>query len=606
MNHPNRNPKHALVARRLLWILLAIVILFLVGAGAVSLPGLFRSETSQSDQPTFTVERGPLTISVTETGTIQPREQLILKSEVEGRATILFLVDEGKQVKKDDLLVELDATELVDECVEQLIKVQNDEANYVSARENLEIVKNQSQADIEKAELEYQFAHLDLKKYVDGEYPNQLKEAEAKITLAQEELSQSQEELKWSQILYEEKYLAYSDLQQDELAEKKANLDLELAREELTLLTEFTYKREKAELESDVRQNELALERTRRKASANVVQAESKLKAEEAEFEEEKHDLEKVEKQIEKAKIYAPMDGMVIYATSAKAGWRGNQEPLDEGQSVRERQELIYLPTTSSYNAEVKVHEASLDKIQPDMYARLEIEALGKQFPGRVSTIAPLPDAHSVFMNPDLKIYKTVIAIDGNGTELRNGMTCRAEIIVETYSDVLFVPIQAVIRVAGQPTVYVHDGGDFVPRPVEIGLDNNRMVHIVSGLDEGDVVSLTPPLSAAEVMDQSEIEDASADVDASPTSGEKKHPAPTDAGSKEPEQPSPAESETTKPDDTALETRGEDPAKADLSSEDREAMRQRVMNMTPEEREALRQSRGGRGGGGRQGRGGGE
>lgn len=44
---------------------------------------------SPSEQPVFTVEKGPLTISVTEAGTIRPREQVILKSEVEGQTVIL-------------------------------------------------------------------------------------------------------------------------------------------------------------------------------------------------------------------------------------------------------------------------------------------------------------------------------------------------------------------------------------------------------------------------------------------------------------------------------------------------------------------------------------
>ena len=36
---------------------------------------------------------------------------------------------------------------------------------------------------------------------------------------------------------------------------------------------------------------------------------------------------------------------------------------------------------------------------------------------------------------------------------LRNGMSCRAEILVDRYEDAISVPIQAVTRVAGQPMV---------------------------------------------------------------------------------------------------------------------------------------------------------
>ena len=35
------------------------------------------------------------------------------------------------------------------------------------------------------------------------------------------------------------------------------------------------------------------------------------------------------------------------------------------------------------------------------------------------------------------------------------------------------------------------------PRQIEIGLDNNRMVHVLDGLSEGEQVLLAPPLTAS-------------------------------------------------------------------------------------------------------------
>ena len=194
---------------------------------------------------------------------------------------------------------------------------------------------------------------------------------------------------------------------------------------------------------------------------------------------------------------------MVIYATSAKSGgWRGNVEPLNEGQEVRERQELIYLPTTASAMAEVEVHEANLKKVTKGLPAVISVDALpGETFTGRVAHIAPLPDAQSMWMNPDLKIYNTTIYLDGSDAKLRAGMSCRAEIIFERYENALYIPVQAVLRVKGEPTVYVVDGDRIVPRKVEIGLDNSRMIRIVSGIDQGDVVLLTPPLEAGAIVD---------------------------------------------------------------------------------------------------------
>lgn len=477
---------------------LAAVVLFLRPGGG---------EEGADKVPVFAVRRGPLTISVTESGTIKAREQIIIKSEVEGRTTILTLVPEGTRVKAGDLLIELDASRLEDQKVDQEIRVMNAEAAFVRARENLEVVKNKAASEIDQAELDLRFAGEDLEKYNEGEFPKKVMEAEAKVALAREELQRTEEKLEWSRVLLGEKYLSQTEMQADELAASKARLDLQLAEADDKLLRTFTYKREMAQLESDLKQNAMALERVRREASADTVQAGADLRAKESEFTRQQDKLAKLGEQIGKTRIFAPADGLVVYATSAKATWRGNVEPLDEGQEVRERQELIYLPTASSFLAEVKVHESSLKKISKGLSARLTIDALpGLSFTGTVAKIAPLPDAQSIFLNPDLKVYRTEVHIDGDGSDLRTGMSCRAEIVVTTYEDVFQVPMQAVLRVGGKPTVYVRRGEDWAPRPVETGLDNNRMIHIVSGLDEGEEVLLTPPLNEAAETDRENLE----------------------------------------------------------------------------------------------------
>jgi len=479
-----------------------VSVLVVISIGAARITSYKNNDGSTGNHATFTVKRGPLRISVTESGTIKAREQVIIKSEVEGRTSILTLIPEGTQVKQGDLLVELDASQLLDNRIDQQITVQNMEAAFIGARENLAVVQNQAQSDVDLAELTFDFAEQDLKKYLEGEYPNQLNEAKALIALAQEEVTRAQETRDWSKRLLEEKYISQTELEADELALKKKKLDLTLAQNNLDLLEKFTYQRNLAQLKSDVSQAKMALERTKRKARADVAQAEADLKAKESEYNRQQDKLKKIEEQIEKTKIYTPADGLVIYATSARrGGWRSSTEPLDVGQDVLERQELIYLPTTTtSMKAEVDIHETSLKKVKVGLPAVITVDALpGKTFFGTVAQIAPLPDATSMWMNPDLKVYNTEIYMDSNDSTLRTGMSCKAEIIIEQYEDAVYVPVQAVLRVGGEMTVYVVDSKRVEPRKVEIGLDNNRMVRIISGLAEGEVVLLTPPLKSAAV-----------------------------------------------------------------------------------------------------------
>jgi len=445
-----------------------------------------------------TVKDGPLTISVSEPGTIKNRDQVVIKSEVEGRRAILFLVAEGVNVKKGDLLIELDGTGIEEERASQSITVINAEAAFIRARENLAVAKSQSASDIDKAEQDLKFAQIDLKKYDEGDYPQALQQAETDITIAKEEVQRAAEKLEWSKKLHEQRYLSLVELQADQLAHKKAELEHDLAVGRKRVLQEFSHNRDREALVSAVAQATMALDRVKRKAAADLVQAEAELTAKEQEFLRQKTKLEKLETQLKRTKILAPIDGMVVYATTGRRDFRDNEQPLAEGAEVRERQELIYLPTAQSMLAEVKVHESSLKKVKVGMACRVTADAVpNRVFRGVVAKIAVLPDAQSGWMgNPDLKVYNSEIHLD-DGADLRAGMSCRTEIIVETHEKALFVPVQCVVREGPQTVVYKPSSSGPLAVPVEIGLDNNSMVRILSGVAAGDKVLMNPPLGAA-------------------------------------------------------------------------------------------------------------
>ena len=564
---------------------IAVLVLVFVVWFSISLfwPG---SRKDQQASSIFVVQRGPLTISVTESGTIKNRDQVVVKNEVEGRTTILSLIPEGTYVKKGDPLIQLESSGLEDQKTRQQITVLNARAAFVRASENKAVTQSQGQSDIAKAELDRDFAELDRKKYLDvsddpdqedkGEYPQQVKQLEADRTIAEQELTQARDKLDWSEKLAKAGYITASELKSDELDKTRKKLNLELIEGKLELLQNYTHVRDLRQKNSDVEQAEMALDRVTRSAKADDLQADADLEAKKLERDNQESILKKIDDQIVKCNITAPVGGMVVYATTGQGNWRGNVEPLEEGQEVRERQELIHLPTTTSMMAEVKIHESSLRKIRSNMRVIITIEALpGKVFSGRVGKIGLLPDAQSAWLNPDLKVYSTEIYLDSNSSDVRPGMTCRAEIIVEQYSDAVYVPVQSVLRVGGTPTAYLVGSNGIEPRPVELGLDNNRMVRIVSGLKEGDKVLLAPPLAPSSVTETQSQPDrerilakSQQEQDATPQT----------------QQPGALETTAQPPPTAGNEF---DPQKSpQLSAEQR---RKLFENLTPEQKEQLRQ-----------------
>ncbi len=478
-------------ARIYLWLIVALVLV--TGGGVVAITQNNGGAEDRTDNATFTVEQGPLLISVSERGTIQARNQVTLASEVEGRSQIIHLVEEGTVVEEDELLVELDVSDVQDDKVDQRIRVQNSEASLTRATEDLAVTRSQAESDIAQAELDYEFAREDLRQFTEAEFPRERMEAENRIRLAEEEFKQAEQTLAWSERLLADQFISDTERDSDYLAYQRARIDVEVAEEELNVLENFTYHRRLRELESEVEQTRMALERVKRNATADIVQAEAELRAREAEHEQQVEQLDRLEAQIEKARIYAPREGMVVHATTGQR----NQEPLEEGQEVRQRQDLIHLPTAERMMAEVQVPESSLARVREGMPARVRIDALpGQDFRGELAYIAQMPDAQSRWSNPDLTLFSAQVHLDGVDDNVRTGMTCQAEIVVDRIEDAVYVPVQAIVRIDGQPMAYiVTDEGGLEPRPVELGMDNNREVHIVSGLSPGEEVTLTPPLT---------------------------------------------------------------------------------------------------------------
>lgn len=240
----------------------------------------------------------------------------------------------------------------------------------------------------------------------------------------------------------------------------------------------------------------LALERAERKARANIAEAEARYSARRAGVQREQVSTRDLRTRIENCRIEAPSAGMVIYAPQ---GNRWQEEILQEGLSVRERQELIYLPTADAMSAEVRVHESLLNKIKVGQEATITVDALpGEIFTGTITNIAVMPEDGG-WRNPDLKEYVTDIAINETSPYLRSGMTCQAEVQVAHFDEALTVPVQSVLRVDDQPTVFTPGwGGRPVPVPVKVGMDNNRKIQILDGLSAGTEVLLNPPLEEAE------------------------------------------------------------------------------------------------------------
>lgn len=481
--------------------------------------------------PVFTVQKGPLTISVTSSGSMQSRDRVVIKSELEGNNTVVWVIDEGTNVQAGDLLVEFDSSALVQKRDEQEVAVATAEAALIFQEERLSITEGDCEALMLDRETDMMLAKMAQEKYIKGDYPQEVRQFESDIAVAAEDVNRSAETLEWSRKLAKEGFLTRTELQADELALKRKQIVLSMAESKLNVLTNYTVLQEEAKLNTSLRRADRALARTAWQNKATLRQVETELRAKRRARDRATNRLAELNFQIEKSKIYAPTNGIVLYASTEQiAHRRWWVKPLAVGSTAVQREDLIYIPLESGMVVEVMIPESSLNKIFVGMEAKVKIDAFpGRLFTGKLAKIAILPDGQSSQLNPDLKLYKCQVECDFQEVVIRPGMSCDVELIKEVYDNTLYVPVQCVVRVDGKARAYVKEGNAYLPRDVEVGLDNNRMVRILSGLKEGEQVMLAPPIKESkkeEREERGEPKDA-ADEKKRPEQGEMKNPAST-------------------------------------------------------------------------------
>ncbi len=592
---------------------------------------------------TIPVRRGPLVISVLESGSIKALESQQIKSEVEGQTTIITLVPEGtiiteEDVKAEKLLVELDSSNMRDRLTQQEITFQGAEASYTNARESFEIQMNQNESNIKSGELKVKFAKMDLNKYLGsiladklitspiefaelanspdlegealqhlgGEALQQKRKKDSDIDLANEEVKRANDRLDWTNRLYERKFVSLSNLEADELAKKRRDIAFEQAETSLELFLQYEFPKQTEKLLSDSQEAGKELERTQARARSQLAQSEAELKSREARYRLEKDKLEKLQTQIEKCVIRATHTGMVIYP--AQGGYGRSQNMIEEGAMVRERQVIIEIPDISQMAVEVTVHESAVDKVKKGLPARITVDAFPDlKLEGEVLKVALMPDQQHRWLNPDLKVYKTEVTIIGNHPSIKPGMSAKCEIIVNRLQNVLSVPIQAVTTYKDQRVCYVLASTRPEMHVVETGEYNDKFIEIRSGLKEGERVLLRPPRVTALRTEQPDEEFELASETAPPAGEQQTVTTPSlTLRQAEPTTPSLAHDEQMQRRRTMSSEQGENMRRRfeNMSQEQREEMRKRFENMSQEEREKMiqqfRQQRGS--GMGREGR----
>ena len=285
----------------------------------------------------FTVSRRSFPVLLRERGELKAAKSIDIRSELEGRSTIISLIPEGTLAKKGDLLVELASDEIVEKIRDAEIREATARAAYEAAAKELEILQDENASNIRRAELDLRLAELALEKYREGEAVELRQDATLGKEKADYVFRRTRDTLTDSEELHKQGFLTRIELDNDRFAHYEAGLNVKKADLADEVIEKYTIPMALQEKESDVTEAQKELERTRKAAAASEAKATADLAGKKSELELVQEKLAKYRDQKEKSRIFAPSDGLVVYARSQS--WFRSETLIEKGTEVHERQQ---------------------------------------------------------------------------------------------------------------------------------------------------------------------------------------------------------------------------------------------------------------------------
>ena len=190
--------------------------------------------------------------------------------------------------------------------------------------------------------------------------------------------------------------------------------------------------------------------------------------------------IQKLQEAVIEARITAPEDGMIIYATS-----RGRSRKKGDMVSFWSP-EIAVLPDLSKLVSESYVEEVDIAKVKKGANVRIVVDALpDKKFTGKIISIANIG---SKAQGVESKVFDITIKIDGSDKSIAHGMSTSNEIITYYEPNALVIPLDYIFLADSSAYIYKQMKGEIAPCQITIAYTNDDMAMVVDGVEEGDVI----------------------------------------------------------------------------------------------------------------------
>jgi HlyD family secretion protein len=469
-----------------------------VAAVAAALPVLFVF-TGASDISSSPVEldlrevsRSTFQLQVEQNGMVEPFRSTEVESACHWTTRILSIIPEGTWVQKGDVVCVLDAADIESYARSREVLLIKYRSRLDNALHEQQMLISRNERKEAAAQHELESAEFDLQEYMEGRYPQDLETMHRNLAMLADDIRATEEELQHTERLWAMGLVSRRARDAQSLAHLKAQQKFDQLEAKHDLLTEFKHPRTQLQLkyrrndaERNVVRTEIANSLSATKAKLTTLAYERTLRVYERYY-------RRAMESIEACTLRAPCDGQIVYSNSWRLKSYGISQ-IEEGARVRLRQKIFEIPDPSRLKVSVPVHESVIYRVQQGMEVSVRLKGFEDDvIRGRVETVSRYPRRRSRY-TPDVKDYWLDIELLPNEAQaetLRPRMDAIVQLTLLDLPDVVTIPRDCVVGIAGRNFVWVYDGRELVAREVELGEANSERVCVVSGLQVGEQLAV--------------------------------------------------------------------------------------------------------------------
>jgi membrane fusion protein, multidrug efflux system len=158
---------------------------------------------------------------------------------------------------------------------------------------------------------------------------------------------------------------------------------------------------------------------------------------------------------------------------------------VDPGAFVGQNAPIVDVVDITRVRLVANVVEKDLTELQAGDTTRVEVDAFpGETFSGRIARVSPVLD-------PATRTAPIEVEIPNPDFRLRPGMYARVRVVTDTTKNALVVPANAVVDLGGRRGVFVPLNSQAVFRTIQIGAEQQEVIEVLGGVDEGEQVITT-------------------------------------------------------------------------------------------------------------------